>query len=307
MNTKPKRKQFAVILMIVSALCATIMQSFSKSLSNLNLMQRIFFKDIFCVILTFIMIIRSKEATFHIKKGGKKWVLLRCILSLISFICLFYATDYMNLADANILYRMSPFFILILSHFFLKERLNYIKVFCIVIAMLGSILVIKPQFNSEFGSSMIGLASAVSAGAMYVILKLLSNDNNSLTLAFYNVLFSTGISLPFVFTNTIPLTSHNLYTLIGLGIFSALSQIMATVAVKYAPVSEITIYNYASIFFSMIIGILFFKDYPDIQSILGAILIIGSGIFLYIRRFNINPQEKKLMPPNLSKNDKIRK
>lgn len=76
--------------------------------------------------------------------------------------------------------------------------------------------------------------------------------------------------------------------LIGTGIFAAIGQYGLTFAYKYAPASEISIYNYTSIIFAAIMGFIMWGELPDWLSLLGSILIITTAVvtFLYQNKHN---------------------
>jgi drug/metabolite transporter (DMT)-like permease len=71
--------------------------------------------------------------------------------------------------------------------------------------------------------------------------------------------------------------------LIGIGIFAGIGQISLTKAYHLAPASEISIYNYASILFATIIGVLIGDAFPDRYSIIGGVIIFLTAYYNYLR------------------------
>ncbi|MDS1002551.1 EamA family transporter [Clostridium sporogenes] len=67
------------------------------------------------------------------------------------------------------------------------------------------------------------------------------------------------------------------------GIFAAIAQYSLTYAYKYAPASEVAIYNYTNIVFSSIIGFFIWMEVPDYLSILGGLIIIIMAIIVYLK------------------------
>ena len=72
-----------------------------------------------------------------------------------------------------------------------------------------------------------------------------------------------------------------LLILLSIGVFATFGQFGLTYAYKYSKASEVSIYNYSSIVFTVILGLLFFGEIPDILTILGGIIIIAVAIKLY--------------------------
>ncbi|MGO5064874.1 MULTISPECIES: EamA family transporter [unclassified Clostridium] len=68
-----------------------------------------------------------------------------------------------------------------------------------------------------------------------------------------------------------------------IGIFAAIAQYSLTYAYKYAPASEVVIYNYTNIVFSSIIGFFIWMEVPDYLSILGGLIIIIMAVIVYLK------------------------
>ena len=69
--------------------------------------------------------------------------------------------------------------------------------------------------------------------------------------------------------------------LISIGVFASFGQFGLTYAYKYSKASEVSIYAYSSIIFTLILGILFFGEIPDLFEIIGGIIVIAVAIKLY--------------------------
>ena len=84
------------------------------------------------------------------------------------------------------------------------------------------------------------------------------------------------------------MTLDQLLYLLAAGIFASLAQFALTLAYKYAPASEISVFDYSQILFSAILGILFLNEIPDLYSFMGYLLIICAylGVFIYNYRRN---------------------
>lgn len=94
--------------------------------------------------------------------------------------------------------------------------------------------------------------------------------------------FSTLILLPFVAIDYVTLISMQLVSLILVGITSAVGQLCVTTAYKYAAAKDISIYSYASVIFSAILGALLFEQYPDVWSWLGYVIIFIASWFMFV-------------------------
>jgi len=79
-----------------------------------------------------------------------------------------------------------------------------------------------------------------------------------------------------------PMTLIQFTYLILAGIFATIGQFGITLAYKYAPAKEISIFDYSNIIFSAIISMLIFNQSPDIISILGYIVIFSASLYMFM-------------------------
>ena len=103
---------------------------------------------------------------------------MRSFCGTVGLICNFYAVDHMNIADANILNKLSPFFAILMSYFILKEKANKVEWACVAVAFIGAVFVVKPAFNMQFVNAMIGVTGGLGAGIAYTFVRKLGKKEN---------------------------------------------------------------------------------------------------------------------------------
>lgn len=206
----------------------------------------------------------------------------RSILGLLGVVLSFYAINYLVLSDASMLNKISPFFVTLFAVFFLKEKLTKIQIPVLIIVFIGALLIIKPQFNFSVVPSVSGFLSAMCAGATYTIIRFLRDREKPSTIVFYFSFISVVVMFPLMMFNYQKPTMIQLLYLVGIGIFAGIAQFALTNAYRYAPASEVSIYDYTSIIFSGIIGFAIWSEVPDFLSIMGSVLIIGAAVFAFI-------------------------
>ena len=122
----------------------------------------------------------------------------------------------------------------------------------------------------------------VCAGIAYTLVRVLGNrKENPSTIVFVFSLISVVGIFPFMMMNYVQPNFKELLILLSIGVFATFGQFGLTYAYKYSKASEVSIYNYSSIVFTVILGLLFFGEIPDILTILGGIIIIAVAIKLY--------------------------
>lgn len=99
---------------------------------------------------------------------------MRALAGTLGMLGNFYAIDHLVLSDASMLNKMSPFFVIIFSFIFLKERLTFFQGFTVICAFIGSLFIIKPSFqNVDFFPALIGFLGGMGAGLAYACVRYL--------------------------------------------------------------------------------------------------------------------------------------
>ncbi len=268
----------AIILMLLAQLSFSVMDLFVKIVvKKIGIIETVFFRGFFTMTIVLIFIFFTKSS---ISGKNKKLLTLRGVFGFLGLICYVFGINYLKLANAVLLNRSSPIFVVIFSAILLKEKITKKQLISLILAFIGVINIIKPDVNINFIAGIIGLTSALFSGLAYIIVKKLSYYNSPYTIVFYFTLVTTLLSGPMLpFNFKIP-SRYILIILIFVGIFSTLAQVLMTYSYKKGDAGKVSIVSYASVLFSAMWGYIFFKEVEDIRSILGGILIIISCILL---------------------------
>lgn len=178
--------------------------------------------------------------------------------------------------------KLSPFLVIIFSALFLKEKINLRQLISIIIAFIGALFIIRPEFNMAVMPAIVGVLGAVCAAAAYTCLRFLGGKEKHYTIVFYFSTFSLIVIAPFMIAVYKPMSFMQFVYLIFAGIFATVGQFGITLAYKYAPSKEISIFDYSNIIFSAIISFVIFGVLPDYMSIIGYVIIFGASLYMYL-------------------------
>lgn len=286
-----KRLHKAIILLVTSALFFAFMNMFVNLSGDVPTVQKTFFRNFFALIVASGVMIKNKESIVP-KKGARLDLFLRSAIGYAGVLCNFYALGRLNLADASLLNKMSPFFAMIFSVFLLKEKANKVQWIIIFTAFVGAMFVIKPSFqNAELIPSVAGFIGGVCAGAAYTFVRRATQKGvKSYYVVFFFSAFSSLASLPFVLFDFHPMTLFQFLMLLGAGLSAAVAQFCITAAYSYAPAKEVSIYDYSQIIFSALLGFVVMGQIPDWLSFIGYAIIIGAAYVMF--RYNNKKTEK---------------
>ena len=174
-----------------------------------------------------------------------------------------------------------------------KEKINKRQIISILIAFTGALLIIKPTFSIEVIPYLAGIFGALSAASAYTCLRVLGNKEESYTIVFFFSMFSLITILPIFIYVYEPMTTSQLIYLLLAGVFASLGQFGITLAYRYAPAKEISIFDYTNIIFSAILSIFIFNQYPDILSTIGYIVVFSAAFYTFLYNKKLDRMEKE--------------
>lgn len=285
MNIKKQYK--GIFYIILSAFCFSLMDMFVRMSGDLPSIQKSFFRNIVAAVFGCILVLKEKDS-FQWKKGSGKYLILRSLFGTLGILCNFYAIDHLALADASMLNKMSPFFVVIFSFLFLKEKVTAAQILLVMGAFGGSLFVVKPTVsNLDLIPSLIGLLGGLGAGAAYTMVRKLGTVGiKGPFIVFFFSTFSCVITLPWLIFDYHAMTLWQVLVLLLAGLCAAGGQFAITAAYCYAPASEVSIYDYTKVIFSMILGFVMFQQIPDFYSWVGYIIICLMAIFMFFYNKN---------------------
>jgi drug/metabolite transporter (DMT)-like permease len=270
-----------IVFIILSAFGFAMMSAFIKLSGDLPSIQKTFFRNLVSCIIAFSLILKYKESAFG-SKENRKILILRSIFGTLGIILNFYAIDRLVLSDANMLNKLSPFFVIIFSAIFLKEKIKSNQAVAVIIAFIGALFIIKPTLNFAIIPYVAGILGAIFAAAAYTCLRVLGGKEKFYTVVFFFSLFSTVSIFPFAIMAYKSMTVIQFVYLVLGGVFASIGQFGVTLAYKYAPAKEISIFDYSNIIFSAIISILVFNVIPDKYSFIGYIIIFSASYYMFL-------------------------
>lgn len=281
---KLSKKNTAVLLIILSAICFTGMNACVRLSGDLPSIQKSFFRNFVAAVFAAAMLIKERTP-LKIQNGCRGAMFMRAACGTVGLLCNFYAVDHLALADASMLNKLSPFFAVVFSIFILKEKASPAQLAAIVIAFIGSIFIIRPTFsNMELVPSLIGFLGGMGAGAAYTFVRYMKQRGEKSTMiVFCFSAFSCIVTLPFVIIGFAPMTAKQLVILLMAGLFAAGGQFSITGAYSFAPAKEVSVYDYSQVIFSAIAGYFIFGQVPVPLSIIGYVIIISVAVWTFIQ------------------------
>lgn len=269
-----------ILFITISSFCLALMSMLVKKVGHLPLMEIMFFQNLPSMIIMPIILMKMKIPIFG---NNKRFLMINGFISLFAQLTKFYTFTVMLLADATTIHRLSPFIVFFLSGIFLKEKLHFKRIPILLLAFFGGLLVIKPGFQNELLPSIVALIAAILISLSHMNMRYLRLSDHYLVITNAISYISGIVSLIILFLQKSyqPPSLSEFFILISIGLVAIIAWITLTKAFQLSEASVLSLYTYSQIVFASIFGLIFFQEFPDNLSIIGATLIILSGYINY--------------------------
>ena len=200
----------------------------------------------------------------------------------------FAGLRFLPLPEVTALQFATPILFVIFAIFMLGERVRLIRLSAVAMGLVGVSVILWPRLTLEGGThELVGagivLASASCAAFAQIYVKRLSGVEHPAAIVFYFSLTASCLallSLPFGWVWPTP-TEWAL--LLGAGVLGGAGQLLLTTSYRHAEAGVLAPFTYVAMLWAIVIGYLVFAEVPTVQTLLGAALIIGSGVAIFLR------------------------
>jgi drug/metabolite transporter (DMT)-like permease len=246
-------------------------------------------------LLVLLPVIWKQRAEFvHLERP---WLqLLRVTLSTLEVAAFFLATVYLPLADVVTYYLACPIFVTALSGVVLGERIGWRRWTAILVGFCGVLIALRPSAQTVSWPAMIALGGSLSFAILMLITRSLrATPDIVLASSQFVGTFLLGAVLSPIGWVTPSAGSLGLFAVAGIISVSAL--LCVNRSLKLAPASVVVPYQYSMIVWAVIFGFVVFGDVPSWATIVGAAIIIGAGLYIFLREQQLGRNDATVSPP----------
>src|SRR3954451_1856575 len=227
----------------------------------------------------------------------RPWLqLLRVTLSTLEVAAFFLATVYLPLADVITYYLASPIFVTALSPLVLGEHVGWRRWSAVLIGFCGVLIALRPSAQTVSGPALIALGGSLSFAVLMLITRSLraTPDIVMASSQFAGTFLLGAVTSSFGWV-TPSMGSLALFAVAGGISVSALFCVNRSL--KLAPASVVVPYQYSMIVWAVMFGFVVFGDVPSPATIVGASIIIGAGLYIFLRERRLGQAEEAVNPP----------
>ncbi|KLV02774.1 EamA/RhaT family transporter [Photobacterium aphoticum] len=269
--------------MILSAFGFAVMSACVKYVSNYGIpvFEIVAARALVSLIISYADV---KRKGISVWGNNKPLLFLRGAVGTMSLMCVYYAVTTLPLAEATILQYVHPVFTALLGVLFLKETVQKSTLICIAFCLAGLFVMVQPNMHSSINnelplfSVMIALCGAFGSSIAYVIVRKLSQTEDSSVIIFYFPLVALPVSSLLIWDNFVWPSLFLTLMLIMVGIFTQIGQYGLTKAMQTQAAGKASAYSYVQIVFSALLGVWVFNEIPSIWTYMGGSLIITGAL-----------------------------
>ncbi|GAB0099227.1 solute carrier family 35 member G1 [Sergentomyia squamirostris] len=291
-----------ILLATLSSLFFSLCSVIVKGLVEVNPMELASFRFVGVLLPTIPIVVQRQTPIFP---EGKRIILLcRCFVGTTGLMLSFYAFRHMPLADASVIIFSTPVFVAIFARLFLKEPCGVFNVITVLLTLIGVVLITRPP--AVFGDTVpslsddqmldttydlwgpvAALSSTLFGANAYVLLRALKGLHFSVIMTnfgAFGLAYTTAVSWG-TGTLCLPPCGMDRLLVVALALFSFLGQILLTISLQLEHCGPVAIARSADIVFAFFWQVIFFREVPNIYSLLGALLVISCVILTGMRKW----------------------
>ena len=235
--------------------------------------------------LLMLVILAPRHSNQLITTQRTSLVIVRAIALVFTTLFVGLALQRMPLAETTCLVFIAPFFVVLLANPVLGEKVGTFGWFAVIIGFLGMLLIVRPGSGLNSWGILFALLGAVANATYQLMSRVLVSTEKAIALLFYTALIGSlcfGLLLPWYWEVKTP-TQMELILFVMLGIFGGSGHYFFTLAYRYASASTLAPVTYLQLLWAALLGWLIFDTTPHGLSIIGMVIIAGSGMMIALR------------------------
>ena len=214
----------------------------------------------------------------------------RSLMQLASAALFFTAIQYIGIAEATAIMDLNPVLITLGAGLFLGEQIGWRRVLGIIAALIGAMIIIRPGMGVFHPAAVLPLIGAFTYAAGALLTRVVRTDSLATSVVWSVVVgtVASSIVVPFFWQ---PIQMEHLWAFVIIGLLGAVSQALIVYAFSLAEAGAIAPFGYTSLIWAALWGWMFWGVLPDRWTILGAVIIVAAGLYIWSREIRLARKE----------------
>ena len=274
--------KLSVLLMIGAMFVFTLMDAVAKVLTQeIGVWPTLWIRYLGQAVLVFLIVLPRFGKI--VKTSFPLLQLARSVFLMCATMCFFWGISNIGLAEATAIMDISPVLITLGAVLFLGERIGIRRVIGIIGALIGAMIVIRPGSDVFSVYALFPLGAAICYSGYNIITRFVGAREDPWTSLFYTALFGAIVFSAIVPFYWQPLSAFTITLMAALSVMATLAQWLLIKALSLGEASLLAPIGYIALIFATLWGFLLFGDLPDQWTVIGALVIVASGVYVWLR------------------------
>ena len=224
-------------------------------------------------------------------------VIIRTLCELFGALFFVLAIALTPLSSASAIIQVMPLLVTIGAAIFFKEKVGWRRWTAVFVGFIGVLLILRPGFGSFMPASIFALLGATFLAGRDLATRAIEVKLPSVTISLYAFL-AFGVSgimlIPFSSEMLVP-SSKDILFFAGASAFGVIAYYSIVIAARTGEMSVISPFRYSRLVFAMLLSIIVLSERPDMLTLLGAAIIVASGVYTFVRENILNKPKEKVI------------
>lgn len=282
-----------IALKVASVCFFVVMATLLKATETIPAGELVFFRCAFAILPVFGWLLWRRQLRSALSTRNPMGHVVRALVGASSMGLGFFALTRLPLPEATAIGYAAPLVIVALSALLLKEKVHLFRWTAVIVGLVGIVVILWPRLTVFSGGQALGNAEALgalsalggailTAVAMMQVRHLTRTERTEAIVVYFFIIASILSLLTIPFGWAMP-TPQQAVLLVGAGFAGGIGQLLMTSSYRYADMSVIAPFEYVSLLLTLVIGFVIFGDVPTLAMVIGALIIVGSGIAVILR------------------------
>ena len=274
------------LFMVCSMICFAVNDAVIKSLGGvLPIFQTLAVRGGFVMVVLAFMVMRSGWRVQELQRRDKMILLLRVAAEIGAAFFIVTALFNMELANMTAILQILPLTIPLAAFIFLGEPLGWRRLLAIFIGFLGMLFIVKPGSDGFNVYSLFCLAAVICVTIRDLTARSLGAKLSSQEMSLFAAIGVFGAaSVATMFEPWVAISLTSWAALCGSSLTILLGYLVSVYAIRTGDVSFTAQFRYIGLIAALILGYVFFGEWPDRLALMGAAIIVGTGAFTLYRQ-----------------------
>ena len=277
-----KATSLPILLMIGAVFCFASMDATAKYLmKEIGPAQTIWARYTVQAVIVTVLIL--PKINVYGRTNYPKLQFLRSVALMMATTDFFFAFSRRGLAEASAIFNISPVLITLGAFLFLREQIGPRRLIGIIVSLLGALIIIRPGTGVFSIYALLPLGAAIFYSTYSLATRFVGTDESPWTSLFYSAIFGAICYSIYIAFYWNPMSNNAILLTIIIGLFGTAGHICLIRALTLGEASLVAPFIYTNLLFTTTWGFVLFGNLPDFWTIVGALIIVAAGIYVWAR------------------------